>query len=406
MVNWQAEDRRTVQWPHFVPWQQVCCNNPYPQGESWFSSQLQDSHHSWYPWCTHQISSQTHLSRRQTVHKVPFIVPRYWQTQKWGSETEHQPNGQACCTTRQKDSFPCPSKSWRGTKWNGTKRNHWMRAWSHSMVVASCNYTKEELRVLRVRINMRMENRAVIRDRHLMPTVDDLVHTLNGGTVFSKLDLRAGYHQLSVSPACRYITTFATNKGLWRHTWLNFGTNSANEIFQKIIQDQLRDIPGSFNISDDVIVFGKAQADYDATLEAVCQRFADDNLTLNKKKCEFNKSAVTFFGFCSQKKGLHQTPQKWKLSKMHQHLPLPVVSAASSVWPHTVPSLCLDLLMFQHLWESSKWNTPYSTSPIDMRSHFRRSRTSLAVRKSWHTSTQKGDWTHYWCFPQLDCQQF
>ena len=113
-----------------------------------------------------------------------------------------------------------------------------------------------------------------------------------------------------ISPESRYITTFATHKGLWRYTRLNFGTNSASEIFQKIIQDQLRNVPGALNISDDVIVFGKTQADHDAALEAVCQKFAEVNLTLNRKKCEFNKSSLTFFGFVFSGKGIMPNPKK------------------------------------------------------------------------------------------------
>ena len=132
---------------------------------------------------------------------------------------------------------------------------------------------------------------------HPTPTIDDLIHTLNGATVFSKLDLRAGYHQLTLAEESRYITTFATHKGLRRYARLNFGTNSASEIFQKVINDQIRDIPGALNISDDVIVFGKTQAEHDAALQKVAHKFATANLTLNKKKCEFNKKSIIFFGF-------------------------------------------------------------------------------------------------------------
>ena len=103
-----------------------------------------------------------------------------------------------------------------------------------------------------VRISMRMANRAIKRERHPTPTLDDLIHTLNGATVFSKLD--------------RYITTFATHKGLRRYARLNFGTNSASEIFQMVINELIRDIPGALNISDDVIVFGKTQAEHNAAL--------------------------------------------------------------------------------------------------------------------------------------------
>jgi len=87
-------------------------------------------------------------------------------------------------------------------------------------------------RDVRLCVDMRMPNQAIQRERHPSPTVDDLVDALNGATVFSKLDLRSGYHQLSLAPESRYITTFATHEGLRRYTRLNFGTNSASEIFQ------------------------------------------------------------------------------------------------------------------------------------------------------------------------------
>ena len=69
----------------------------------------------------------------------------------------------------------------------------------------------------RVCVDMRMTNKAITREQHPNPTVDDLIHT-HGATVFSKLNLRLGYHQLSLAPESRYITTFATHKGLRRYT--------------------------------------------------------------------------------------------------------------------------------------------------------------------------------------------
>ena len=79
--------------------------------------------------------------------------------------------------------------------------------------------------------DMRRANKAIKCKRYPSPTIDELVHNLNGEKVFTKLDLRHGYHQLPLSPENRYITTFTTHKGLHRYTRLNFRTNSASEIF-------------------------------------------------------------------------------------------------------------------------------------------------------------------------------
>ena len=111
--------------------------------------------------------------------------------------------------------------------------------------------------------------------------MDDLTHTLNRAMVFSKLDLRSGYHWLSLAEESRYITTFTMHKGLKRYTRLNFSINSASEIFQKVISEQIRNLQGALNISDDVIIFGKTQAEHDAALQAVFKRFSEVNITLN-----------------------------------------------------------------------------------------------------------------------------
>ena len=154
---------------------------------------------------------------------------------------------------------------------------------------------------VRLCVDMRMANHAIQRERHPSPTVDDLINELNGAQVFSKLDLRAGYHQLSLAPESRYITTFATDKGLRRYKRLNFGTNSASELFQQVIQDQIHDISGAMNISDDVTIYGKSQEQHDAALLAVCQRFADIRLTQTK---------LTFFGVVFSAEGISADPLK------------------------------------------------------------------------------------------------
>ena len=89
---------------------------------------------------------------------------------------------------------------------------------------------------IRLCIDMRIPNKAILRERHLSPTTEDLIVKLNSAAYFSKLDLSSGYHQLELDEDSRDITTFATHEGLKRYKRLNFGTNSAAEIFQNVIQ--------------------------------------------------------------------------------------------------------------------------------------------------------------------------
>ena len=178
---------------------------------------------------------------------------------------------------------------------------------------------------VRICVDMRMANKAIRQERHPTSTIDDLIQTLNGTTVFSKLDLKSGYHQLTIDPECRYITSFATYNGLWRYARLNFGTNSASEIFHKTINEQ---IPGTLNISDDIIIFGKTQAYHDLALRAVFKRFAGVKLTLNKKKCKFNKPSITFFSFVFSSNGI--APDPAKVQSINSALPPTTTSGVRS----------------------------------------------------------------------------
>ena len=177
----------------------------------------------------------------------------------------------------------------------------------------------QDLEAIRLCIDMRMANRAIIREWHVTPTIEEIVQDLNGATVFSKLDLRSAYNQLELDEDSHSITTFCTQEGLHRYTRLNFGTCSAAEICQNVISQILSDIPNARNISDDVLVFGRSQADHDAALEAVMKRFHEKNLTRNQSKCAFSKSEINFFGLVFPAEGVGPDPKKVAAIKNAPH---------------------------------------------------------------------------------------
>ena len=171
---------------------------------------------------------------------------------------------------------------------------------------------------VRLCIDMREANRAIQRERHISPTLDDLIYDLNGATVFSHLDLRCAYHQVELHPESRYITTFSTHLGLRRYKRLIFGISSASEIFQHTIAETLSGIEGVRNISDDIIVFGKgrtqeeAQSMHDITLCKVLKCLQDNGLTLNSEKCQFGQPRLEFYGHIFGRNGMSPTPAKIK----------------------------------------------------------------------------------------------
>ena len=176
-----------------------------------------------------------------------------------------------------------------------------------SPIVCVPKKNPEEIRVC---VDMRQANKAIIRERHLMPTVDEIVHDLNGTAFFSKLDLRQGYHQLELEPSSRSITTFNTNVGIFRYKRLNFGISSASEIFQETVRSVIQSIPGAKNISDDILVFGKTQEEHDTALNATLKALHNSGLKLNRAKCEFNCDKITFFGLVFSKSGISPDPAK------------------------------------------------------------------------------------------------
>ncbi|GAA6090011.1 uncharacterized protein LOC125138846 [Tachysurus ichikawai] len=160
---------------------------------------------------------------------------------------------------------------------------------------------------IRICEDMRLPNQAVLRVRHISPTVDDIIHDLNGAVMFSKLDLNSGYHQLELAPESRYNTTCSRHVGLRRYTRLIFGISSAAEVFQNTIQ---QDIPGVRNFSDDILVYGTTADAHIRSLEAVFQRLHENNLTINKGKCDFHKTSLEFFGYLFSNKGIAPDPPK------------------------------------------------------------------------------------------------
>ena len=181
--------------------------------------------------------------------------------------------------------------------------------WVSPLVVFPKPQNPQELRIC---VDMRKVNTAVERVRHPSPTVEEIIEKLNGASVFSKLDLTSGYHQIELDEDSRHLTTFATHKGLFRYTRLNFGLSSSAEIFQREIQQCLEEIPGVLNISDDILIFGKDQESHDAALQNVLEMFRQKNLRANFSKCAFNKKNLDFFGYHFSHHGIAPSQQKIK----------------------------------------------------------------------------------------------
>ena len=163
---------------------------------------------------------------------------------------------------------------------------------------------------IRLCLDMRRANEAIIRGRHPIPTVDELLQTMNGSKFFSKLNLKWGYHQLELDRESRGITTFVTHCGLYQYKRLLFGVSSASEQYQYMIAKALAGLEGVENISDDIIVHAPNKETHDNRVFAVLRRLEELGLTLNPEKCQFNMSRLVFMGILLSEKGISPTQER------------------------------------------------------------------------------------------------
>ena len=163
---------------------------------------------------------------------------------------------------------------------------------------------------IRICADLTKLNKCVKREKHILPSVDHLLGQLAGAKVMSKLDANSGYYQIVLDPESRELTTFITPLGRYCFNRLPFGITSACEIYQKRMSRLVEGIPGVLCMIDDILVFGKSQEEHDERLRQVFTKLKTAGVTLNRSKCEFSKSSLTFLGHIISADGLKPDPQK------------------------------------------------------------------------------------------------
>lgn len=162
---------------------------------------------------------------------------------------------------------------------------------------------------IRLCVDMTRLNNAVLREQYTLPAIDQLLARLAGATVFSKLDSNKSFYQIQLSSESQLLTTFTTPFGRWCFTRVPFGISSAVEVYSKKLANILGSQENALCLVDDVLVFGKDQAEHDARLREVLDRFRRANITLNDK-CEFSKTQIKWAGHIISGDGISMDPDR------------------------------------------------------------------------------------------------
>ncbi|XP_030765263.1 uncharacterized protein K02A2.6-like [Sitophilus oryzae] len=166
---------------------------------------------------------------------------------------------------------------------------------------------------IRICIDMRRANEAILRENFPLPTFESFMTKLSGATYFSRLDLASAYPQLELEENSRPITTFIKHKGLFRYKRLMFSINSAPEIFQRIFQGILAPCQSCLNYLDDIVVYGETEADHDRYLNNLLTVLRNHNILLNEKKCQYKIKQLEFLGHILTSIRILQDPKKIKV---------------------------------------------------------------------------------------------
>eukprot|EP00877_Chromochloris_zofingiensis_P004819 jgi/Chrzof1/14338/UNPLg00612.t1 len=160
-------------------------------------------------------------------------------------------------------------------------------------------------------------------DRYKMPVPEDIFQQIADSETFSRLDMRAGYHQINISPASCDYTSFWWNGKIYRWKRMPFGLKNAGAVFQRIMDTELAR-GGCSNFAkayvDDVIIYSKNAAKHADHIKQVLKCLQEVGLRVHPDKSVFGASALEFLGFMVSKYGL--TPSQAKVAAIRQ-LPIP-----------------------------------------------------------------------------------
>ena len=178
--------------------------------------------------------------------------------------------------------------------------------WVNSMMAAEKPLTGK----LRVCLDPKDLNKAVKRPHYPLPTLDDITSKLAGACYFSVMDARLGYWAIKLTEQSSKLTTFNMVFGRYRFLRLPFGLISAQDEFQRKVDETYEGLQGVTAIVDDILVYGKSKEEHDSNLRAMLQRSRERGVKLIPEKSTICAAEVSYFGHRITKDGVKPDPAK------------------------------------------------------------------------------------------------
>ncbi|GJR90594.1 putative reverse transcriptase domain-containing protein [Tanacetum coccineum] len=161
-------------------------------------------------------------------------------------------------------------------------------------------FVKKKDGSFRMCIDYRELNKLTVKNRYPLPRIDDLFDQLQGSSVYSKIDLRSGYHQLRVREEDIPKTAFRTRYGHYEFQVMPFGLTNAPAVFMDLMNRVCKPHLDKFVIVfiDDILIYSKSKQEHEKHLKIILELLKNEELYAKFSKCEFWIPKVQFLGHC------------------------------------------------------------------------------------------------------------
>ena len=176
--------------------------------------------------------------------------------------------------------------------------------------VSSLTYPKKANSKLRICLDPKDLNKAIIRENHKAPTLEEIAHILMGATRFSKVDGNKAFFGMHLTDEVSLLTMFNTHLRQYRFLHVPFGLKMSQDIFQMRMDDIVAQCPGVLAIHDDLFIYGKNDRDHDANIINLFNVAQKEGLMCNSKKCAIKQESITFFRGVFSAEGYSPDPEK------------------------------------------------------------------------------------------------